>query len=223
MKAITLLAIESAIAGGSVAFIEDGTVLAKWSGGKQASRSEELLPRIAEVLAESGTTPRDLRRVVVSNGPGSYTGIRIGIATAMGLATALNIPCTGVSLLAAVAETVDAYRDRLIVVPLGRSGHCWQFYPRHDSSGTCGPVTSGTIQDLNRSISEYPQSDVLAYPDTLEELRLLHRGEPADVTLIDMGRDLAVAVGRAATRRDDGLEPLYTREHPVSRSKGRTD
>ena len=80
-----LLAIESAIAGGSIALFKDDYIVCGASGGNFVSRAEDLLPRIIDLLGDAGITVGQLKRVAVSLGPGSYTGLRIGIATVMGL------------------------------------------------------------------------------------------------------------------------------------------
>ena len=66
--------------------------------------AERLTRVIDDVLGEAGATYRDLSRVVVTTGPGSFTGIRVGVAAARGLALALDIPAVGISTLQALAH-----------------------------------------------------------------------------------------------------------------------
>jgi tRNA threonylcarbamoyladenosine biosynthesis protein TsaB len=75
--------------------------------------SEELLPAIARVLAAAGIRLADCERLAVCSGPGSFTGVRIGLATAWGLSRASGIPVEAVSTLACMAEAArnDAARD----------------------------------------------------------------------------------------------------------------
>ncbi|MDX6540333.1 MAG: tRNA threonylcarbamoyladenosine biosynthesis protein TsaB [Gaiellales bacterium] len=89
-------------------------------GGHAAQRA---LVLVDEVLARAGCEPADLTRIVCGCGPGSFTGLRIGIATARGLALGLGIPCDGVSTLAALAAgapaalaLIDARRGELFVL-----------------------------------------------------------------------------------------------------------
>jgi tRNA threonylcarbamoyladenosine biosynthesis protein TsaB len=97
----------------------DGRELAFASaeGGHAAQR---VLVLVDEVLARAGYGARDVAEIVVGCGPGSFTGLRIGIASARGLALALGLPCTGVSTLAALAAgapgalaLIDARRGEL--------------------------------------------------------------------------------------------------------------
>lgn len=83
---------------------------------------ERLAPLVAEAMAEAGAAFPDLNRIGVTVGPGSFTGLRVGLAFAKGLAIALGIPCVGVGVLDALAASVgeagrvlaaiDAKRDQ---------------------------------------------------------------------------------------------------------------
>ena len=114
----------------SVAVLEDDTLLAETTLNMARKHSTTLMPIISEMLQKSDTTPQDLDRIVVSAGPGSYTGLRIGVTAAKTLAFTLNKELVGVSsleLLAAncqndTAELLvpifDARRENLSVVEL---------------------------------------------------------------------------------------------------------
>lgn len=89
----------------------DGTVMAERHWQSRHRHGEELLGRLEEALAEIGAGRRDLTGVVVGTGPGSFTGLRIGLATAKTIAYALGIPIVGVSstrALALAVATTDA-------------------------------------------------------------------------------------------------------------------
>src|SRR5437762_2203656 len=120
-----ILAIESAVVGGSISLLRGDTEIGGWTGEDGVSRAEDLLPNIASLLESSGTDKQVIDQLAVSTGPGSYTGIRIGIATALGLKTALNIPCIG--LLATEAMRVISSRDNFVTaIPMGRNDVCRQ-------------------------------------------------------------------------------------------------
>lgn len=76
-----------------------------WSRVETMTRghAEALIPMIEEVLAEAGAMPRDLDRIAVATGPGSFTGVRAGVAAARGMALGLGIPSIGVTRLEAIA------------------------------------------------------------------------------------------------------------------------
>jgi tRNA threonylcarbamoyladenosine biosynthesis protein TsaB len=100
----------------------DGSVLAERRWLSRHRHGEELLQRVDEVLAEIGGDRSALTGVVVGTGPGSFTGLRIGLAAAKTIAYAMNVPIVGVSstLALALAAASDADNDELVVtLPAG--------------------------------------------------------------------------------------------------------
>lgn len=105
---MNLLAIETTGAFASVALLEtesSGEIrcLDVIHGNDRFSHLQNLTPQIREVLEKNGRTIRDVDRVAVSHGPGSFTGIRIGVSTARALSQVLGMPCVAVSSLEALA------------------------------------------------------------------------------------------------------------------------
>lgn len=101
------LAIDSATEYCSVALsIEDGGSVKRYSRGDELPRkhSQVLLPFVNEVLSEAGVQLSELDAIIVSQGPGSFTGVRIGASIAQGLAFSQNLPLVQVSTLAAMAQ-----------------------------------------------------------------------------------------------------------------------
>src|SRR5690625_1267056 len=86
-----------------VAIIQNDTLLAELITNVKMDHSSRLMPGIVGLMEDVGLTPNQLDKIVVAQGPGSYTGTRIGITTAKTLAWALNIPIYPVSSLDAVA------------------------------------------------------------------------------------------------------------------------
>jgi tRNA threonylcarbamoyl adenosine modification protein YeaZ len=95
---VLILAFDTATPQASVAVVRDGEVV-----GERVSQAVRVLADADELLRGSGRAPRDLDAVAVGVGPGSFTGIRIGLAAARGLALALGIPAAGGSTLDALA------------------------------------------------------------------------------------------------------------------------
>jgi len=92
------LAFDTATQVATSALVDDGEVL-----GERVSRAQTLLEDVDALLRQGGAHPRDLNALAVGIGPGSFTGVRIGLAAARGLALSLELPGAGVSTLAALA------------------------------------------------------------------------------------------------------------------------
>lgn len=86
------------------------TVLASAGADIGRGHAEQLLAFIDQALAESGKALGDINRIAVTIGPGSFTGIRVGVAAARGFALALGVPAVGVSVLAALAGSASEQR-----------------------------------------------------------------------------------------------------------------
>ena len=119
-----ILAFDTSTFTASAAVLDGRDVLAESSAVLRATHSERLLPLVDEVLARSGVPLDAIERIAVGVGPGSFTGVRLGLATAKGLALATGIPLVGVTSLAALAAaawchegpplaTIDARRDEV--------------------------------------------------------------------------------------------------------------
>jgi len=112
-----ILNIETATKNCSVSLAKDGvTILTKEIADQGYSHAEKLHVFIEEILKETGVTVRDLKAIAVSKGPGSYTGLRIGVSTAKGLCYALNIPLISVDTLQVLAKQVKV--ENGIIVPM---------------------------------------------------------------------------------------------------------
>jgi tRNA threonylcarbamoyladenosine biosynthesis protein TsaB len=100
---MNLLAIETSTLTGSVALLRDEAVVGEITLSVSVQHSERLMPAIDQLLRDAGTKPADIDLYAVATGPGSFTGLRIGIAAAQGLALARGKPVVGVSTLEALA------------------------------------------------------------------------------------------------------------------------
>jgi tRNA threonylcarbamoyladenosine biosynthesis protein TsaB len=111
-----LLALDCAAGACSVAVLDATGVLAAAHRAMDRGQAEALMPMIADVLAEAGIAARDLGAVAATVGPGSFTGVRIGLAAARGIALAAGLPTVPVTTLEAVAETAEPGPEPLLVV-----------------------------------------------------------------------------------------------------------
>jgi tRNA threonylcarbamoyladenosine biosynthesis protein TsaB len=118
---VLTLAFDTATGVATSALVDDGELL-----GERASRAQTLLEDVDALLRQGGAHPRDLDALAIGVGPGSFTGVRIGLATARGLALALDLQGAGVSTLDALAAgapaalpVIDARRREVFTIVAG--------------------------------------------------------------------------------------------------------
>ena len=104
------LAFETSAKAASVALTENGKLLAESYQNTGLTHSQTLMVMAEDLLKQAGKTVADITQVAVAEGPGSFTGIRIGVAAAKGFAWGRELPCYGVSTLEAMAESLGIYQ-----------------------------------------------------------------------------------------------------------------
>jgi tRNA threonylcarbamoyladenosine biosynthesis protein TsaB len=194
-RAPVTLVLDSATARAVCGVVRDGRELAAASaeGGHAAQRA---LVLVDEALARAGYRPTDVSQVVVGCGPGSFTGLRIGIATARGLALALGVPCAGAPTLAALAAgapgaiaLIDARRGELFAL---------------DEEGTA-------VVEQPATVAGRLAPGILCVGDGALRYRALLEEAGAVVPPDDDPRHAPVAAVLAGLASGDGPEPVYVR------------
>ena len=211
---MTVLAFDCAISGLAVAVVRDGAALAQHreEGRGQAA---SLLPAIARVLEQAGVDRRALSLIVVTVGPGSFTGVRVGLAAARGLALALDVPLAGVTTTAALRAAAPT-DGRLAVAAI--DSHLGDWFCAVD-----GPPFVASTEALAGRLAGTPCRIVGPQAETLAPLLPDAVAQPALPDPVLMAR-LAVAEGIEAWRlrnRAEGLpRPLYLRGVNVTSPDG---
>ena len=100
-----LLSLDASSKAASCALAEDGRLLGEYYADCGLTHSQTLLPMVRQLLDTTGTKTEEITHVAVSKGPGSFTGLRIGLAAAKSLAAGLHVPLCGVSTLLSLALT----------------------------------------------------------------------------------------------------------------------
>jgi tRNA threonylcarbamoyladenosine biosynthesis protein TsaB len=199
-----ILAIETAVAGGSLALYRDGEILAEISGDPQISRAADLLPNIDKLLRSNDLELGDIGLIAVSLGPGSYTGIRIGISTALGLGRSVGVEIQGISLLRAIASDAAPVGQVIAAVPTGREDIAWQIF---DGGSALNKPQSGSPDDLTAALHTFTG------PTTLHHCCLELRREevPTNISVTKPDRSLAALVAAAAARglSEPDATPIY--------------
>ncbi len=100
---MNILALDTALGACSVAVMACGEILNFQYEERTRGHAERLAPMVAEIFSASGLTPRDINRIGVTTGPGTFTGQRVGLAFARAFAVAIDVPVIGVTTLQALA------------------------------------------------------------------------------------------------------------------------
>jgi tRNA threonylcarbamoyladenosine biosynthesis protein TsaB len=189
---VLTLAFDTATSVATAALVRDGEVL-----GERASRAVRVLEDADELLREAGVEPSELGAVVVGTGPGSFTGLRMGLAAARGLALALDVPVAGVSTLDALAAGAPG---ALPVVDAGRR----EVFTRVSGEPVCAAPRELELEAGTLCVGD----GALRYRVVLEE-----RG--AEIPPDEDERHRPRAGFHAALATDfgpaDEIEPLYLR------------
>ena len=109
-----ILAYETSAKAGSVALLEDGKLLGESYQNTGLTHSQTLMTMAQDLIESCGHTPQQIGAVAVAAGPGSFTGVRIGVAAAKGFAWGAQIPCYGVSTLEAMALQLGIWEGTVV-------------------------------------------------------------------------------------------------------------
>lgn len=115
-----ILSLETATLGGSIFLARGATALAQTKGDPKVSHSNSILADINQCLNDAKLKLADVELFACASGPGSFTGLRIGIATLKGLAATLQRPCAGVPTLNAIAHSASVSDATVALLPAGR-------------------------------------------------------------------------------------------------------
>ena len=109
-----ILAFETSAKAASVALLDGGKLLAESYQNTGLTHSQTIMVMAQDLLKSCGLSARDVEAVAVAAGPGSFTGVRIGVAAAKGFAWGAELPCYGVSTLEAMARTMGVWQGYIV-------------------------------------------------------------------------------------------------------------
>ena len=225
-----ILALDSTATAASVAILRDDKAIAAFHLNNGNTHSETLLPMVDAVLRVAGLSIDDIDLLACSNGPGSFTGVRIGAATVKGLAFDKNKPVIGVSTLEALAENAVPAPDGTLIVPVmnARRGQLYNaiFRAEGNSLVRVTPDRAIAAVDLEKKLLELAIPFYLVGDGTSEMLRLTKAVAPAPLTALATDQN-AVSVAKCARRRylageqgtDATLSPVYLRLPQAERER----
>lgn len=200
----TILALEAAVQGGSISLLMGEKELDVRVGDADISRAEDVLAAIDDILKTNEIDKSELGLIAVSNGPGSYTGIRIGLATALGLKNALNIETAGISVLEAMTGQTN---NAITAVPIGKRDVCWRLLS--------GDLKTGSDSDFLTFVQQNAELDFFVQSGLVKRFREISEDAAEADRLTDAGTNLAYFIGRAAVRLQGPheLRPIFASVH----------
>ena len=223
-----ILALDSSAVVGSVALCEDSRMVAHYTLNTGNTHSQTLLPMIESVLKSAEWEIDDLDLFAVSNGPGSFTGVRIGVATVKGLAFGKNIPCAGVSTLEALAYNLRYFNGIICPVMNARRAQVYNalFSCKDGVLTRLCPDRAISIAELDEELCSMDQPIYLVgdgYDITLDGLEKTTVRPVPDELRYQSGYSVALC-GLAAYERgkavdDTTLAPVYLRPSQAERER----
>ena len=154
-----ILAFESSAVSAAVALIEDNKLVAQSFQNCGLTHSRTLLPMAESLLAGCGVPLSAVDAFAVAAGPGSFTGLRIGVATVKGLAFPSDTPCVGVSTLEAMAYNLEGFSEEICCVMDARAGQVYnaRFRWQHDHLYRLCEDRAIRLDELAAEIASTPQ------------------------------------------------------------------
>ena len=174
---MTILAFETSAKAASAALFREGVLLGETYQNTGLTHSQTLLSMAESLMASCGVAAGDIDAVGVAAGPGSFTGVRIGVAAAKGFAWGREIPCVGVSTLAAMAVGLGAWQGYVCPVMDARRSQVYNALFRVDC-GKCTRIREDraiSLRDLGEDVKNLSEpiflvgdGSVLCYNTLLE-------------------------------------------------------
>lgn len=148
------MGLDTALQRCSVAVLRGDTVVARMAEDLAKGHAERLAPMAAAVLEEAGARVADLGRIGVIVGPGGFTGVRVGLAFARGLAIGTGVPVVGVTSLAAIAANVEQIADDGLIGAVidARRGQVYAGLYGADGTERCAPFVAAPEAALQRLV-----------------------------------------------------------------------
>ena len=152
-----ILSLDTSATVASAALCDDERLLAEYTLNNGNTHSETLLPMVESLLTHFGITTDDIDIFASSTGPGSFTGVRIGVATLKGLAFGKDKPCVSVSTLEAIAKNLCVHKGLICPVMNARRSQVYTALFRSDGEKLTRlmPDSAISIAELDEALSKY--------------------------------------------------------------------
>lgn len=225
-----ILAFETSAKAASVALLEGETLLGESYQNTGLTHSQTIMVMAEDLLKQCGKTPADVQAVAVAAGPGSFTGVRIGVAAAKGFAWGKELPCYGVSTLEAMAEHLGIWQGYVCPVMDARRSQVYNALFHVN----CGKITRITedraisLQDLGEDLQKLSETvflvgdgSNLCYNTLLERVPnlVLPAAHRMHQRAVGVGLAAAGMVARGEVPSGAELAPNYLRLSQAERER----
>jgi tRNA threonylcarbamoyladenosine biosynthesis protein TsaB len=201
----------SGVMSGLALMADDGTLIAEQSWYSDRRHSEQVLAQLDGLCRVVDVTPAQIRRVAVSIGPGSWSGIRVGISIAKGIAIANNAAIVGINALDVLAWPVRSRAPATVLIALGRGRFATASYPTNTwEIGSIMPInhtSTDILIDAQQLLVYEPNALPLLPPSTSTHTHH-HCAWPLPRILAELGQQ----VFRVAPNGHMSIEPIYLGE-----------
>ena len=223
-----ILAIDTSAVVGSVALCDGETIIAQYTVNNGNTHSETLLPMVESLLATSGVDISEIELFAVSNGPGSFTGVRIGVATLKGLAFGSGKPCVGVSTLEALAYNLIGFEGIICPVMNARRSQVYNalFECRSGVLSRLTPDRALSIAELDEELAALSKPFYLVgdgYDVTTEGLKKSTPALTPEISRYQSAYSVAQCAARAFENgeytNDTSLSATYLRPSQAERER----
>jgi tRNA threonylcarbamoyladenosine biosynthesis protein TsaB len=215
-----LLSIDTSIRGCSVAVHENAILLASYDLHTDRSSSSMLTTLMESAVSHAGFTLSDLDAIAVAKGPGSYTGLRVGVSTAKGLCYALDKPMIAINTLEAMALQLSSFYPEHLLCPMIDARRMEVYAAVFDSTNNFVQETQAIIMDENSFQDLLMEHKVVFFGDGAAKCQKLLGDHPNAIFPTKEIRPSAVTIGELAIKAFENqdfenvatFEPYYLKD-----------
>lgn len=155
----------------TVALFNNGVVIGEYTTNLKKNHSVRLLPAIAALMDECSVKPTDLKKIAVAKGPGSYTGLRIGVTVAKTMAWDAGIPIVGISSLALLAENGLYFSGKVVALMDARRGNVYAgvYQAIQGEMSNILPDSHIALAELLEKLQQSGENEAIFFTGTLNE------------------------------------------------------
>lgn len=219
-----ILSVETSSKICSVSILEDLNVIYEKTIDNELSHSENLMPLIKEAFDKSNLHLSDIDLFASSKGPGSFTGIRIGISSIMAFVDVTNKPCIGISSLEGLAYNIDSEYVCSIINAKNNNAYCALYKKENDYYTLIDDYLSDSIDNIVKTLSKYKDLGITFIGDGAIEFSDIITHNFENALFSDKNDMNSISIGKAAFYHyknnldfDKSLSPMYLKKSQAER------